>query len=193
MRSRIRPRSGWLLVLALFASVHFGDAARGDGITGIVSFGDSLSDVGNAYLGSGMTQPAPVSAYYQGHFSNGPIWVEYLAKDLGVAAPRLHSRAARTMPLEGHRPAAATPASRAPRSRTSGPRSTCIWHTTRRAPPSSSRSGAVRTTSFPAPSPTLRYRLPTSDRRSRRWPTREPGNSSSRTCRRSTRSRPRVA
>ncbi len=87
MRSRIRPRSGWLLVLALFASVHFGDAARGDGITGIVSFGDSLSDVGNAYLGSGMTQPAPVSAYYQGHFSNGPIWVEYLAKDLGVAAP----------------------------------------------------------------------------------------------------------
>jgi phospholipase/lecithinase/hemolysin len=64
-----------------------GDVARGEQITGIVSFGDSLSDVGNTYVASGMTQPAPVSAYYQGHFSNGPIWLEYLAKDLGVAAP----------------------------------------------------------------------------------------------------------
>ena len=87
MGSRIRPKSEWLLVLVLFAGVPISGAARGDAITGIVSFGDSLSDVGNAYLGSGMTQPAPVSAYYQGHFSNGPIWVEYLAKDLGVAAP----------------------------------------------------------------------------------------------------------
>jgi phospholipase/lecithinase/hemolysin len=76
-----------MLVLILLAGIHFGDAARGDQITGIVSFGDSLSDVGNAYLGSGKTQPEPVSAYYQGHFSNGPIWLEYLAKNLGVAAP----------------------------------------------------------------------------------------------------------
>jgi phospholipase/lecithinase/hemolysin len=67
--------------------VSFGVAARGDQITGIVSFGDSLSDVGNAYLGSGKTQPTPVSAYYQGHFSNGPIWLESMAKDLGIAAP----------------------------------------------------------------------------------------------------------
>ena len=58
--------------------------AGGD-ITGIVSFGDSLSDVGNVYLATGgTTPPAP---YYKGHYSNGPIWVEYLAHDLGLAAP----------------------------------------------------------------------------------------------------------
>jgi len=60
--------------------------ARGGGITGIVSFGDSLSDVGNDYIASGGTEP-PSPPYYQGHFSNGPIWLEYLAKDLGVPAP----------------------------------------------------------------------------------------------------------
>jgi phospholipase/lecithinase/hemolysin len=64
-----------------------GGIARGDQITGIVSFGDSLSDVGNDYIGSGATQPAPVADYYQGRFSNGGNWLDYLAHDLGVAAP----------------------------------------------------------------------------------------------------------
>ena len=45
-----------------------GGRAQGDPITGIVSFGDSLSDVGNDYIGSGGTQPAPVADYYQGRF-----------------------------------------------------------------------------------------------------------------------------
>ena len=52
-------------------------------ITGIVAFGDSLSDTGNTFLAAGIP-PAP---YYQGHYSNGPIWLEYLAGRLGVAAP----------------------------------------------------------------------------------------------------------
>jgi phospholipase/lecithinase/hemolysin len=52
-----------------------------------VSFGDSLSDVGNDYIASGGTQPAPTADYYQGRFTNGGNWLDYLAHDLGVAAP----------------------------------------------------------------------------------------------------------
>ena len=61
--------------------------AWGDQISSIVSFGDSLSDVGNDYLASGGTQPAPAADYYQGRFTNGGNWLDYVAHDLGVAAP----------------------------------------------------------------------------------------------------------
>lgn len=47
-------------------------------------FGDSLSDPGNIYNWTGGLIPDPPAAYYQGHFSNGPIWTEYLAEDLGL-------------------------------------------------------------------------------------------------------------
>lgn len=51
----------------------------------IIVFGDSLSDVGNAYAATGgKVPPAP---YYAGRFSNGPLWVEKLA--YGLAAPRV--------------------------------------------------------------------------------------------------------
>src|SRR6516165_7101387 len=56
---------------------------RADPITQIVVFGDSLSDVGNTFAAKGIT-PAP---YFQGHYSNGPIWVEQLAARLGLPAP----------------------------------------------------------------------------------------------------------
>ena len=39
-------------------------------------FGDSLSDTGN--------NPAPAGSYYNGRYSNGPLWVEYLSPDLGI-------------------------------------------------------------------------------------------------------------
>lgn len=51
----------------------------------IVAFGDSLSDTGNLHAASGFTQP-PVP-YYNGHFSNGPVWLETLASKLGVPNP----------------------------------------------------------------------------------------------------------
>jgi outer membrane lipase/esterase len=50
----------------------------------IISFGDSLSDTGNVFTATG-SPPAP---YYNGNFSNGPVWVERLATQLGVAAPQ---------------------------------------------------------------------------------------------------------
>jgi outer membrane lipase/esterase len=43
-------------------------------------FGDSLSDNGNLYKLIGYP-PAP---YYDGHFSNGPVWVEYLPRLTGL-------------------------------------------------------------------------------------------------------------
>ena len=46
-------------------------------------FGDSLSDVGNVLQATGGAYP-PSPPYFQGRYSNGPVWVEYLASDLGL-------------------------------------------------------------------------------------------------------------
>jgi phospholipase/lecithinase/hemolysin len=57
----------------------------------IYAFGDSLSDTGNvsqvteALLGF----PFPPPPYFQGRFSNGPIWVEDLATKLGIKVESL--------------------------------------------------------------------------------------------------------
>ena len=88
MVSRVfSTKTTWTAVIALGMIAFAGGRAQGDQITGIVSFGDSLSDVGNDYIASGGTQPAPTADYYQGRFTNGGNWLEYLAHDLGVAAP----------------------------------------------------------------------------------------------------------
>ncbi|MGM3307246.1 SGNH/GDSL hydrolase family protein [Anabaena sp. WFMT] len=52
----------------------------------IIAFGDSTVDNGNAFkvteaaIGFGI----PQFPYFQGRFSNGPVWVEYLAGNLGL-------------------------------------------------------------------------------------------------------------
>lgn len=43
----------------------------------LISFGDSLSDNGNLYAITGNTTP-PSPPYFQGRFSNGPVWLELL-------------------------------------------------------------------------------------------------------------------
>jgi phospholipase/lecithinase/hemolysin len=48
----------------------------------IYAFGDSIVDSGNISTIYGTKFPP--FPYYQGHFSNGPIWAEYLASDWGV-------------------------------------------------------------------------------------------------------------
>ncbi|MBH8573141.1 SGNH/GDSL hydrolase family protein [Nostocaceae cyanobacterium CENA369] len=54
-------------------------------IDSLYVFGDSLSDTGNVFAASGETfPPAP---YYQGRFSNGPIWIEELATKLKLDTP----------------------------------------------------------------------------------------------------------
>lgn len=57
----------------------------------IVVFGDSLSDNGNLLLIEDQPKPDP-ALYYQGRFSNGPVWVEYLAEPPRLNLP-LHDRA----------------------------------------------------------------------------------------------------
>lgn len=73
--------------------------AAAQGHQGLVVFGTSLSDPGNAYvvLGEANTPPdwsgeqlflVPDRPYARGgrHFSNGPTWIEQLARPLGLAA-----------------------------------------------------------------------------------------------------------
>jgi outer membrane lipase/esterase len=53
--------------------------------TSITIFGDSLSDTGNLYLATGGAQPpASGGPYYNGSFSNGPLWIQNLAGYLGL-------------------------------------------------------------------------------------------------------------
>jgi phospholipase/lecithinase/hemolysin len=49
----------------------------------IYVFGDSLSDDGNVFEATEEDYP-PSPPYFEGRLSNGPIWVEYLASELGA-------------------------------------------------------------------------------------------------------------
>jgi phospholipase/lecithinase/hemolysin len=70
------------VALVLVAS-GVGQAAAGS-YSQVVSFGDSLSDVGNyAILTGNVLQPP----YYMGRASNGPIWLDDLASKLGLPGP----------------------------------------------------------------------------------------------------------
>ncbi len=48
----------------------------------IISFGDSLTDNGNLHTATAGL--APGGGYYQGHFTNGFVWAEFFAKELGL-------------------------------------------------------------------------------------------------------------
>ncbi len=54
-------------------------------VTELVVFGDSLSDVGNAFEASDGTDPPEY--YWEGRFSNGPVWVSRYSHLIGVAEP----------------------------------------------------------------------------------------------------------
>jgi phospholipase/lecithinase/hemolysin len=84
---RFMIKSTWMALIALGMISLAGGVARGGQVTGIVSFGDSLSDLGNFYAATRGASPPSALHYDQGRFSNGPIWLEYLAHDLGIAAP----------------------------------------------------------------------------------------------------------
>jgi phospholipase/lecithinase/hemolysin len=79
-------RDGRQILRAACAAVVLGSsAAAAFAYNDVVVFGDSLSDVGNAYGASfGLVPASP--PYYQGHFSNGPIWVEEMASKQGLPA-----------------------------------------------------------------------------------------------------------
>jgi phospholipase/lecithinase/hemolysin len=58
-------------------------AATAASFTNLYVFGDSLSDTGNLFRTTGNFIP-PQPFYFNGRFSNGPVWVEYLAPKLGL-------------------------------------------------------------------------------------------------------------
>lgn len=72
-------RTIFLLVLIL-AVPGFAQAAA---YSQLVAFGDSLSDTGNVFAVTG----TPVPPYYDGNYSNGPVWVDRLAQMLGLPQP----------------------------------------------------------------------------------------------------------
>jgi phospholipase/lecithinase/hemolysin len=57
-------------------------SANAASFSNIYSFGDSLSDSGNSLTASGFP---PEPFYDDGRFSNGRVWTEYLAQDLGLS------------------------------------------------------------------------------------------------------------
>jgi phospholipase/lecithinase/hemolysin len=79
-----RSLTGVLLALAgssFFPLLHAGT------IDALYAFGDSLSDVGNIYAAtSDPGPPVPGPPYVNGQFTNGNVWVQDLAGDLGLAA-----------------------------------------------------------------------------------------------------------
>lgn len=72
------------LPLALMAAVP--SAVEAAQFSRLYVFGDSLSDVGNFFAASGNQLPPPQLGYFNGRFTNGPVWVDYLAPQLGLTA-----------------------------------------------------------------------------------------------------------
>lgn len=67
-----------LAAAALAASVALAPAAGGAvSFTSLIGFGDSLIDTGNLYAATGGATPQS-PPYFQGRFSNGPIWFDRL-------------------------------------------------------------------------------------------------------------------
>lgn len=73
----LRVLAGTFVLIALTAQ-----AATAAPFSKVVFFGDSLSDTGNVFLST--TGAVPASPYYNGRFSDGPVWLEYLAAGLGL-------------------------------------------------------------------------------------------------------------
>ncbi|KAG0336069.1 hypothetical protein BG004_008212 [Podila humilis] len=49
-------------------------------IENMVVFGDSYSDIHNVFIASKGTWPSPKNLYYNGRFSNGPNWADYVTR-----------------------------------------------------------------------------------------------------------------
>ncbi len=70
----IRFLSIWLVLTPLAQAASFAN---------LYVFGDSFSDSGNIFAATGGLLP-PDPPYFQGRFSDGPVWVEQLAERLGL-------------------------------------------------------------------------------------------------------------
>jgi phospholipase/lecithinase/hemolysin len=73
----------WILTMATFLGLA-SSAAQGETpkYDNLYVFGDSYCDVGNLFTATGGAEPA--APYYNGRFSNGPIWLDHVAGFLGL-------------------------------------------------------------------------------------------------------------
>lgn len=71
-------------IMAVGLALVTGSAVGGQPFSRIFTFGDSLTDTGNFFELTGGAVP-PAGLYADGRVSNGPIWIEYLADELGLA------------------------------------------------------------------------------------------------------------
>jgi phospholipase/lecithinase/hemolysin len=83
MSQKLTVQSKILTVGFFLLSIIFPLKVSAQNYDEIYIFGDSLSDTGNVF---NITKGAipPSQTYFNGRFSNGPVWVEYLASDLGL-------------------------------------------------------------------------------------------------------------
>lgn len=78
-------RNAALAALTVAAAGAFASAASAQSYNRLVVFGDSLSDNGNLYAATFNTQPTS-PPYFQGRFSNGPVFTELLGFNAGRSA-----------------------------------------------------------------------------------------------------------
>src|SRR5271170_2372499 len=69
---RFRPAR---IILPAALAVLILSARTGYSFTALYAFGDSLTDTG---------RNPPGAQYYEGRYSNGPLWIEYLSAMLGI-------------------------------------------------------------------------------------------------------------
>ena len=65
-------------------------AQQPEPINELYVFGDSLSDVGTVFRATGGMYP-PNPTYFQGRYSNGRVWVEYLASSLHLSSSQTNN------------------------------------------------------------------------------------------------------
>ncbi len=68
---------------AIALSASFASAATVEGYSSLFVFGDSLSDPGNLFAATGGSTPAD-PPYFNGRFSNGPVWAEGLTAEFAA-------------------------------------------------------------------------------------------------------------
>jgi outer membrane lipase/esterase len=76
-RMSIRSLSCVVTLALLLAFQPIAANASAPAYSAIYVFGDSYCDVGNVFIATGGTQPS--APYFNGRFSDGPIWVDHIA------------------------------------------------------------------------------------------------------------------
>ncbi|MFQ4145070.1 SGNH/GDSL hydrolase family protein [Chlorogloeopsis sp. ULAP02] len=94
---KIKLLAAGLFVLSLLSPLK--TAAANTDPEKIYIFGDSLSDAGNLYNATKFQAP-PSPPYFEGRFSNGKVWVEYLGERLGLK-PVLFTNLQNSTPSDG--------------------------------------------------------------------------------------------